>query len=374
MKAVEVDAINGRNGNGNGKPSSNNSTKSTTPEPIDILGNGKAQQSINRAKIYPTLRSIAAEYHSTMYEHGYNLAVSSRALEARDEDLEAIKEFAAKAARECKRDDFDINLRRHDQMHNAEHDKHLVDRRFAEEAKKFAYAEMRERAKGAKQAKAHKRSNKTLWIVLGAAAAIGLATTFVITFHDAFFISIPDEMLAWLISGIAALIIGGVISVMILFDTDSDGQRSTTNWIGLGAGFLIAIGFGLARLRDAETQGEYLFSFALMLIELGLVLGLEGVAGGLRSANRRSDADALNQARSEALHEEAVEHYRHCDEEVQALNNTVTDDIGYVEERGERNLRISELEEAMIASGRAGYFAGIGKNVGITIQGGFNND
>lgn len=158
MKAVEIDTIRSRNGNGNGKSSPNDSTKSTTSEPIDILGNGKARQSVNRAKVYPALRSIAAEYHSTMYEQGYNLAINSRVLEARQEDLEAIKEFAAKAARECKRDDFDISLRRHDQMHNAEHDKHLADRRFAEEAKKFAYAEMRERAKEAKQAKAHKRS------------------------------------------------------------------------------------------------------------------------------------------------------------------------------------------------------------------------
>jgi hypothetical protein len=371
MKAVEIDTINSRNGNGNGKPSSNDSTKSTTSEPIDILGNGKARQSVNHAKIYPTLRGIAAEYHSTMHDYGYNLAINSRVLEARHEDLEAIKEFAAKAARECRRDEFNVNLRRHDQMHNAEHDKHLADRRFAEEAKKFAYAEMRERAKEAKQAKTQRRSNKALWFILGAAAAIGLATTFVITFHDAFFISIPDEMLAWLISAVAALIIGGAISAMILFDTESDGQRSATNWIGLGAGFLIAIGFGLARVRDAETQGEYLFSFALMLIELGLVLGLEGVASGIRSANRRDDANALNQARCEALHEEAVEHYRHCDEEVQTLNNTVTNDIGYVEERDERNLRIGELEEAMIASGHAGYLAGIGKNRGITIQGGF---
>lgn len=370
MKQESINTVNGRNGNGNEQAQSNNSTKPKF-EPIDVLGNGKVQQSTNGVNRYKTLRSIIAEYHSTMYEHGYNLAISSRALEPRQHDLDIIKEFAAKSARECKRDGFDINIRQHDQMHKVEHDKHRVDRNFAEEARKFAYAEMRERAKEAKQAKAHCRSNKALWIILGAAAAIGLATTFVITFHDAFFISIPDEMLAWLISAIAALIIGGVISVMILFDTESDGQRSATNWIGLGAGFLIAIGFGLARLRDAGTQGEYLFSFALMLIELGLVLGLEGVASGLRSANRRNDANALNQARSEALHEEAVEHYRHCDSEVQTSNNTVTNDIGYVEERDERNRRISELEEAMIASGHAGYFAGIGKNRGITIQGGF---
>lgn len=370
MKAVEINTVDGRNGNGNGQPSSNGSTKSTTSEPIDILGNGKVRQSVNSVKSYPTLRSIIAEYHSTMYEHGYNLAVSSRILEPRQQDLDAIKEFAAKSARECKRDSFDISLRLHDQMHKVEHDKHLVDRTYAEETRKFAYAEMRERAKEAKQAKAHRRSNKALWILLGAAAAIGLATTFVITFHDVFFL-MPDEMLAWLISAVAALIIGGVISVMILFDTGSDGQRSATNWIGLGAGILIAVGFGLARLRDAGTYGEYLLSLALMLIELGLIVGLEGVASGIRTANRSNDANALNQARCEALHEEAVEHYRHCDQEVQTLNNTVTDDIGYVEERDGRNLRITELEEAMIASGHAGYFAGIGKNRGITIQGGF---
>lgn len=370
MKAIKIDTVNGHNGNGNGQPSSNESTKPSSSEPIDILGNGKVRQSVNGVKSYPTLRSIIAEYHSSMYEHGYNLAVSSRVLEPRQQDLDAIKEFAAKSARECKRDSFDTGIRLHDQMHKAEYDKHLADRIFAEETKKFAYAEMRERAKEAKQAKAHGRSNKALWILLGAAAAIGLATTFVITFHDVFFL-MPDEMLAWLVSGIAALIIGGVISVMILFDTGSDGQRSATNWIGLGAGVLIAVGFGLARLRDAGTQGEYLLSFALMLIELGLVLGLEGVAGGIRTANRNNDANALNQARCEALHEEAAAHYQHCEQEVQVLNNTVTSDIGYVEERDERNLRIKELEEAMIASGHAGYFAGIGKNRGITIQGGF---
>lgn len=316
---------------------------------------------------YQSLRGVAAEIHKGMFDHGYNRAVEGGALDPREEEMETIRLHAAKAARECDRDLFDDNVHLHDRMYMAEHEKHLSDRHEAEQAEKFAYVEMRERAEAAAQARAGDAPRKGVWLMLGVVGAVALAVSFVVTFHDVFFL-LSDEILAWLISFCAASIIGTVVAVMILADTGADGQRSTSNWIGLAGGVLIAVGFGAARLRDATTSGEYLFTLALMLFELGIVIGMEGVASRLRAANRDYAARLAAHGQAAGLLEEAAAHHQYCQQRVRDFDHAVKGDIGYVEERHLRYFRIEDLEASMIAAGLDGYNAGVAENRGMVLR------
>lgn len=356
-----------QNGRGNG-----HRPDITTRAVLDAAQQPPGEASITQPQIpplassYQTLRGITAELHKGMFEHGYRRAVEGGDVEPHVDDEEAIRQHAEKAARECTRDLFDEkNL--HDRMHKSEHEKHLSDRRHAEQASQSAYVQMRERAVEAAQAKAGRPPNKSVWLTLGAVATVALAVSFILTFHDVFFL-FSDEVISWLVSFLAAAVIGGVIAVMILADVGSDGERSATNWIGLAGGILIAVGFGAARLRDATTGGEYLFTMALMLFELGIVIGLEGIAGRLRAANREYAAKAAAEARANALLAEATAHHQHCHQRVLEMDALVKGDISYVEGRHERHFRIAELVEAMVAAGLDGYYAGLAENRGINVR------
>jgi hypothetical protein len=301
-----------------------------------------------------------------MFDHGYARAVDGGILEPREADVESIRQHAEKSARECDRDLFDDGLHHHDRMHKMEHDKHRSDRQHAEEAEKFAYAEMRERAVAAAQSKAGDPPRKNIWLGLGAVASLALAISFVLTFHDVFFL-FSDEVMSWLVSFFAAAVIGVVIAVMILVDTGSDGHRSATNWIGLAGGILIAVGFGGARLRDAQTTGEYVFTLALMLFEIGIVIGLEGIASRLRASNRAYAVKLESERQANSLLAEASTHLQYCQQRVKDLDAAVKGDIDYVEERHLRYFRIEDLVKAMVAAGLDGYNAGIAANRGVIL-------
>ncbi len=316
-------------------------------------------------KGYQSLRGIMAEIHQWMFDHGYKRAIDGGVLEAREEDTKAIEAHAAKAARECDRDLFDEKLHTHDLMHKAEHEKHLADRHHAEEASAFAYAELRDRAVEAARSKAGEAPNRNTWLTVGVVAAVALSISFVLTFHDVFFL-FSDELLSWSVSFAAATVIGVVIAVMILADTKS-GQRSSAHIIALAGGSLVTVGFAAARLRDATTTGEYMFTIALMLFELGLIIGLKGIAMRLRKAEDEYAVKLAHEQQANALLSEATAHYETCKERVQQLDSAVKADIDYVEERHLRYFRIDDLVESMIAAGLDGYNSGIAVNRGVVL-------
>jgi hypothetical protein len=319
----------------------------------------------SRGKGYQSLRGIAAELHQGLFDHGSKRAIEGGVLEARAEDVSAIEAHAANAARECDRDLFDEKLHAHDAMHKAEHEKHVADRHQAEEAAAFAYVEMRDRAVEAAKSKAGDAPDRRTLLSIGLVAATALSISFVLTFHDVFFL-FSDELLSWVVSFSAATVIGVVIAVMILTNTKS-GQRSSAHIIALIAGTLIAVGFAAARLRDAATTGEYIFTLALMLFELGLVVGLEGIALRLRKAEDEYAVKLEHEQQANALLTEATDHHERCTERVQQLDLAVKADIDYVEERHLRYFRIDDLIESMIAAGLDGYNSGIAVNRGAIL-------
>ena len=329
-----------------------------------VNGNSPARTSASRAQSYQSLHGIMAEMHEGIFEHGYKRALDGGVLEAREDDSRAIEAHAEKAARECDRDLFDENLHAHDLMHKAEHEKHVSDRHFAEEARAFAYAEMRDRAVEAAKAKAGEPPERRL-LTIGSAAAGALSISFVLTFHDVFFL-FSDEVLSWVVSFMAATVIGFVITVMILTNTKS-GQQSSAHTVALVGGTLISIGFAAARLRDAVTSGEYIFTIALMLFELGLIVGLEGIAKRLRKAEDEYSLKLANERKAEALLNESMAHYENCKMNLEQLERAVKADIDYVEERHLRYFRIEDLVDSMIAAGLDGYNSGIAVNRGMVL-------
>src|SRR4029078_7107748 len=92
-------------------------------------------------------------------------------------------------------------------------------------------------------------------------------------------------------------------------------------------GVLIAVGFAAARLRDATTNGEYIFTSALMLFELGLIVGLEGIAMRLRTAYQEYTPKFVAQTQANALLTEATAHHERCQQRVQQLDMAVKADI-----------------------------------------------
>lgn len=327
-------------------------------------GNSVIDASTPQVRSYQSLHGIMAEIHQGVFEHGYKRAIDGGVLAAREDDTEAIQAHAEKAARECDRDLFDENLHAHDLMHKAEHEKHVSDRNHAEQALAFAYAEKRDRAVEAAKTRAGDPPDRNL-LTIGFAAVGALAISFVLTFHDVFFL-FSDEVLSWVVSFAAAIVIALVIAVMILINTKS-GQHSTAHRIALVGGMLISIGFAGARLRDATTLGEYIFTIALMLFEMGLIIGLEGIAKRLRKAEDEYAVKLAAERQAEALLDESTAHYEKCRTNCEQSERAVQADIDYVEERHLRYFRIEDLVDSMIAAGLDGYNSGIAVNRGLVV-------
>src|SRR5687767_1074589 len=61
-------------------------------------------QTAPRASGYQSLQGITAELHEGMFEQGFRRAVDGGDVEPHEDDVEAIRTHAEKAARECTRD------------------------------------------------------------------------------------------------------------------------------------------------------------------------------------------------------------------------------------------------------------------------------
>lgn len=328
------------------------------------------QEALNRADGYQLMRGIPESVHKGMHDYGYKVARESGDIEGREEVRGAIEEYARKAARELYRDDFDPNLYPHDQMHQVEYEKHLKDREMAEQAEMNAAAAVREGEKKvavAEAGDAPEPPDATLWWAVSALCAIAIGVSIVLTLQGTFFVSL-DPVISWYLAFITGTVIGLAIVLLILAD-DETGHSSAKNWVGLASAIIIGVAFGGARMRDALDFSDYFFAATLGLLEIGIAVGLFGVATSRRNkllkyaAEQAAHAGKVeNEKRERAFLAANIAEHKRRAERVQELNNAIRNDIHYREERIERYLHIDKIEEAVVTAALSGYEAGVARN------------
>lgn len=208
-------------------------------------------------------------------------------------------------------------------------------------------------------------------LALPIAAVVAIMITTAPTLHDFVFV-MSDNFLSWMLSLLSGLL-GLLITLMILGDTDTSGQRSATNRIGLYAGILMGLALGALRIKGATGFGDYIFAAAMTVLEIGIVLALEGIVTSRRATRRDWLARKAIADQANAKLEMAKAHLQRCKERVKGLNDAVNAHINYVEEREFRYSRIDEIEATALKAVRDGYHAGVAQNRGRILGVGRSN-
>jgi hypothetical protein len=269
-------------------------------------------------------------------------------------------------ARENYRESFDPSRYAHDRLRDDEYKKLLRDRELGESALKFAAARVRELGEAlAKLQSGLARPLASLFLLL--AVVVVIAITVAPTLHDFVFSTIDDDLTSWFLSLLTGGFLGALIGWGILASFNITGRRTAANWVGLVAGLTITLGLGLFRMSGAQGVGEVALAVALSLVEIGVVVLAEWVAGGLRELHREyaTKQAAINEAT--AQHEAARVEHKRCLENLQEIKDGLAAHINYVEERELRHMSIKELEEAAVKAILDGYHDGLAANQGRVI-------
>ena len=312
--------------------------------------------------------SITLMMQKDLFNHGYERAMASGALTAHTADEQAIEEHARAMAREAHREAFDPSKHAHDEMLEGEHKKNLNDRGDVEQAAKFAEADVAEREEEVARAYPGSRPPKPPRALV-VAAVVGTMITVAPTLHDTVFL-MDDDSVSWALSLACGLFLGLLIALMILGDSDSGGHRTITNWMGLGAGVLVSLALGALRIGAAKTVGDIVFAAGMTVLELGIVLALEGVASRRRAVMGEWLVRNAAAEKATAALDAAKTKLARWKEKLSALNEKIHGHIAYVEERTIRNLHIDELEATALKAARDGYLAGIADNRGRVLGAG----
>lgn len=305
-----------------------------------------------------TQTSSILEMQTGLFNHGHTRAQKSGTTEPRPEDIRALEDHARAMARETYRDRYDPAKHAHDAMHHAEYKRTVVKRDEGEIAEQHAAANLRDAERDlAKAPKVGPRPAPKPGLV--AAFIVALALSIAPTLHDSVFHTIPDDLLAWFASLVSAAFVGGMLTLAIL-----GGRRTKMTWIGVVAGVVLGLGLGAVRLSMAQGAGEVLFAVGLTIFEIAVVLLLEWMASGLRTAEAewlpRHRAEAEAQAARDAAQADLGRRQAHLKE----LNDVIAGKIAFVEDRHNRNIHIGELEAVAIKAVLDGYNAAVTENIG----------
>jgi hypothetical protein len=256
-------------------------------------------------------------------------------------------------------------------MREAEYENHLERRKVAEEAEMNAAAAVREGEKRVAgvvaAAEPPAPPDATVWWIVGALCAVSIGVSVVLTLQETFFASL-DPVISWYVSFITGIVIGLAVVLLILADDDTN-HASSKNRLGLASASLIGVAFGGARLRDAVEFNDYFFAATLGLLEMGIAVGLFGIAGSRRRKLVKHSAElsahaakAEQESRERALLAANVAEFERRRRRTQELDEAVKGHILYCEERAERSLHIDEAVESAVTTAAAGYEAGIAAN------------
>lgn len=281
-------------------------------------------------------------------------------------DQRTLEELAIASARETHRDLYNPAQYIHDRLLDGEYQKQLRDRNEAELAFKYAFVAVRDceiEAAAAHPGDPPKPSS----LALPAAAVIAMMITVAPTLHDFVFV-MADEFSSWFLSLLSGLFLGLLITLMILGDSEASEQRTAANWVGLSAGLFVSLALGALRIKGAQDAGDYILAAAMTALELGIVIGLEGIAIRRRKINHSWASRKLAADRAAAKLEAATLHLERSTQRLNQINSAIQAHINYVEERCFRFQHIDEIVAASVQAVRDGYRAGIAANRGRVLN------
>jgi hypothetical protein len=195
--------------------------------------------------------------------------------------------------------------------------------------------------------------------VLVAAFIVAITLTVAPTLHDAMFLTLGDDLLAWFFSSLCAAFVGAMLTLAIL-----TGRSTIWTWVGVGAGVIFGIGLGAVRLARAEGFGDVVMGIGLTIVEIAAVILLEWLASGLRESEAAWDVKHAAESQAIAHVDVAKADLTRWQARIKELGEAIASKIALVEDRHNRNIHIAELEAVAIKAVLDGYYAGIAENVG----------
>jgi len=302
--------------------------------------------------------SALMELQTGLFEMGRNRALMSGTTTPLDSDVNSLEEHARSMARRTFREGFDPAQYPHDKIRDEEYQDTLQQRAEIQQGERHARANLREANENlARTLKAGEKPIPNPWVV--AAAIVAIAISVAPTFHDLFFHTLPDDVLAWLLSLIAAGFIGLLLALAIL-----SGRRTVLHWVGVASGIGIGIALGAIRLSAAERGGECVFAIGLTLFESAAVLLLEWFASGVRDSEDKWMQAKKPEDEAMRLRDAAQAELARWLSRLEDINKAIRNHIAYVEDRANRNLQLPELETVAVKAALDGYNAGVTENVG----------
>ncbi|MFI5089730.1 MAG: hypothetical protein ACHP7P_06700 [Terriglobales bacterium] len=293
-----------------------------------------------------------------LHAMGRNRALASGTTSPIQEDINSLADHARAMARETYCDTFDPAKHPHDKVRQGEYDNRLKDRAEAQQFAMHARANVRDAENDlARTPKAGEKPTPKPWLMPAfiIAITIGVAPTF----HDLFFHTLPDDVLAWLVSLTPAAFVGAMLTLAIL-----SGRRTIAHWIGVVGGVGIGIALGAIRLSAAENSGECVFAVGLTIFEIAAVLLLEWLASGLRDAEDKWIEVKKLEDEAIQLRDAATAELARWEARLEEIGRAIRDHIAYVEDRSTRNLQVTELEDVAVKAAVDGYNSGVAENLG----------
>lgn len=303
-------------------------------------------------------RGSVFEMQTGLFNLGRNRAIQSGTTEPQPDDVRSLEDNARAMARDTYRDRYDPSVNPHDAMHQAEFERVLDQRKESEKGEQHAAANLRDAEIDLAQLpKAGNKPSPAPMLVTAFIVAITL--TIAPTLHDSLFHTFGDDLLAWFLSAMCAAFVGAMLTLAIL-----SGRRTAWTWVGVGAGVLLGLGLGAIRLAGAEGAGEVVFALGLTVVEIAAVLLLEWLASGLRASESAWEVNHAAESKAIAGRDAAQADLTRWQTRVKELGHVIASKIAAVEDRHNRNIHISELENLAIKAALDGYNAGIAENVG----------
>lgn len=306
---------------------------------------------------------VVLRMHSELVEYGRKRAELSRDIEPNVNDLRALQEHAEAMANEAYREPYDPEQNEEHKLREAEYQKFKSIQPEAELAVSYGEADVAKLVDEVSRAQSNMKAPTTQQVLMWSAVA-GLALTIAPTLHDYVFITIRDDLTNWALSLLSATVYGVFITWGLLDSEDEGGRRTARNRLGFAGGIVVPIGLGILRAANAVGIGEILFAVALTIVEIGIVVLLEGRASSLRVAYQEWAAQQATLRDVTTRLEEGRFHLTRCGRKLKEINDAIDAHIRLVTELTLRNYNIDKVKEDAVRAVKDGYFEGLASNRG----------
>lgn len=302
-------------------------------------------------------------FQTGLFLFGKERAVSSGAVEPDEEAKKSLEEHARAMAEETFRQVFDPAGNVHDRLRDEffrQTQKELGEARLAE---KHIEAELGLREEEAAKVKT-KVPQEPPFPAFTALFGVGvIALTTAPTLHDNLFLPMGG-IWAWTLSLLAGLVWGVFIVYSILDGGSDDDNQTLKNQLGLISGVGMALALGLIRLMSANTTSDYVVALGFTILEIAIVIGLEGVAHERRRQQREFSEKAIIAGEATELVKALQTRLERKQRQAKELAEKVQRHLNYVAERHLRFVQKDQLIAAAVKAILDGYNAGITENRG----------